>query len=115
MTNIEQEFFKTFGIEPKDYYGCNWDGYCPYPLEENNKCGKHCPHWVKYKTALPKITDRVLLELICILNTIKFQKEAYIYSCDYAELKWEILKTCINLRQIINQKVIQSLFREEEE
>lgn len=48
-TDLEKQFFDTFGIEPKtnQVYGIQLD----YHIEE-----------------YPQITDRILLELICIWN-----------------------------------------------
>lgn len=56
MTNeLEKMFFDTFGIEP---IGCNDNKNCTGALD----CTQ-CPN-AKY----PQITDRMLLELICIKN-----------------------------------------------
>ena len=50
MTNeIEKTFFDTFGIEER----CEFDKYC----DDCKTCG--CYHY-------PRITDRILLELMCI-------------------------------------------------
>lgn len=70
-TDLEKQFFDTFGIEPKKqcYY---WD--CPYstgdisqdiPMGERkcNKCNN--PN----KEIYPEITDCILLELICIISS----------------------------------------------
>ena len=71
MTNeLEKKFFNTFGIEPKKqcYY---WD--CPYstgdvvkdtPMNERDCNSCKNPN----KEIYPQITDRILLELICIKN-----------------------------------------------
>lgn len=71
MTNeLEKQFFNTFGIEPKKqcYY---WD--CPYstgdvvkdtPMNERDCNSCKNPN----KEIYPQITDRILLELICIKN-----------------------------------------------
>ena len=71
MTNeLEKQFFDTFGIEPKKqcYY---WD--CPYstgnivndtPMNERDCNSCKNPN----KEIYPQITDRILLELICIKN-----------------------------------------------
>ena len=57
-TELEQEFFKVFGIEPIPIksYG-NW--LIKGSITENDK-GE--------KVVYPEITDRKLLEMICILN-----------------------------------------------
>ena len=75
MTNeIEKQFFQCFGIEQKTnkVYGVQSN----YHIDE-----------------YPQITDRILLELICIHNTYL---GANLYSLDYESLKKEILKDLIN-------------------
>ena len=71
MTNeLEKQFFDTFGIEPKKqcYY---WD--CPYStgnivndIAMNERDCNSCKN--PDKEIYPQITDRMLLELICIKN-----------------------------------------------
>lgn len=109
MTNIEQEFFKTFGIEPKDYYGCDIDTWCPF---DNETCNEVCPYWVKYKTELPKITDRVLLELICLHST---WSKPRLCATNIEAIKRQVLRDLIfeNCDKLKYQ--VQSLFREEGE
>ena len=83
MTNeLEKIFFDTFGIEAK--CKCTKDGNCYF--QECSKCD-----W--YIHTYPQITDRILLELICIHNTYL---EANLYSLDYESLRKEILKDLIN-------------------
>lgn len=113
MNEIEEKFYKTFGIKQKDYYECDWD-YCPYPDE---KCCDTCPYWKKYKTEYPPITDRILLELICILNKLT---DFYAVEISYENLKTEILMSCIDwsVDAIRNEELkhqVQSLFTEGEE
>lgn len=134
-TELEQEFFKTFGIEPKIKDGCKYadnywnnerlanlygtfDAYlkekCPY---DNKECYTICSYSYD-KEVYPEITDSKLLEMICILN----KEGIYGYS-DWGgnfvigetveELKESILTDCIrNKSKIFNQ--IQQLFKEEE-
>ena len=54
-TKLEKQFFDTFGIEPMEI-----------PSREYDSNGEICSYYVEY----PQITDRILLELICLLNTI---------------------------------------------
>jgi hypothetical protein len=60
-TEIEKTFFDTFGIEPNaDIWWCENDNKicdCDYDCDET--CRTH-------KTGYPQISDRILLELICI-------------------------------------------------
>ena len=122
MTNLEQEFFKTFGIEPEYTY----IGH--YPLTDENG--------IIQPPTYPEITDRVLLELICILNSYysnTMQCCTMLTSKNIYELKNEILKELIDiLKQYTSlsflekdrdereeenwiKQQIQSLFREGEE
>ena len=118
MNEIEEKFMTTFNIKPQDYYACDWDSYCPYT--ELKQCGDTCPYWKKYKTDYPPITDRILLELICILNDFE---GIDIKSTTVEELKEELLKQCIEpfeypiafeehheIDKLYNQ--VQSLFTE---
>lgn len=88
--NIEEEFFKVFGIDPRDYYSCSIDSYCPY---NPNLCDENCPYYIKYKTAYPEITEDILLELICILN--KFTGYTSLFSDSCQGIKEEILKNTL--------------------
>ena len=74
MTNeLEKHFFSTFGIEPSTKYDYCWKS------EENKD------------KLYPPITDRILLELICIvLNT--FQTFEVYRIMDIDSLKEKILK-----------------------
>ena len=87
-TDIERQFFETFGIEPKyedacelaDEYWNNehlaneygvFDNYmeakgCPI---NKDGCTDNCRHSYT-KEVYPQITDRILLELICIAMDI---------------------------------------------
>ena len=99
VTELEQEFYKVFGIEQKVettpcYGGCKINGFEPYP----------------------EITAEKLLEMICVLN-----KEAVYGYSDWGgnfvigetveELKGSILTDCIrNKSKVFKQ--IQQLFKE---
>ena len=78
-TELEQEFFNVFGIEP-------------IPLELYG-------YWLVKGTiengmVYPEITDRKLLEMICILN----ETTCEVLSAENIEdLKNEILETCIKV------------------
>lgn len=72
MTNpIEQEFYKAFDIEPKYY--CSYHD-CNCPIEDVDKFNKKCPKQAvtkecdvrSTKLKYPPITNRRLLELICV-------------------------------------------------
>ena len=101
MTNIEEKFFKTFGIETRCIEK-NPTYCCDY--EDCNKCRG---------LGYPQITDRILLELICILNDFSdFCIEEICYEC----LKEEILCKCIEwldcaIKHDEFKAQVQSLFK----
>lgn len=114
MSEIEKQFFETFGIKPKKqcYY---WD--CPYSTGEiakdtpiNERDCVNCTN--PDKEVYPSITDNILLKLICIAHTspvITFT------SRDIKELKNEVLLVLcnwVNHRDIKQQ--VQELFKETE-
>ncbi len=111
MTNkLEQEFFKTFDIEPKHNDACKladkywyneslankfvtFDTYmeingCP---EKTKGCTSECKHAYNQEV-YPKITDRILLELICMVNT---HLDEGFWAENITELKEEILNNCL--------------------
>ena len=90
MTNqLQKQFFDTFGVEPK--YKCTKDGNCYF--QECSKCG-----W--YTRTYPQITDRILLELICIINQIDlyfYDEYDYFMAVNYKDLKEEVIVKCKRL------------------
>lgn len=103
MTNeLEKKFFDTFGIEISR---CTKDGNCYF--QECSKCD-----W--YIHTYPQITDRILLELICICNStyINGYTNYFMATGKTKEgLKEEILKKCIALSKDIKCQV-RTLFKE---
>ena len=102
MTNeLEKQFFDTFGIEPIEI-----------PSREYDSDGEICSYYVEYP-----IPDRILLELICILNSVsvEFKSECI------EDLKREILgETIILLEHAPNEETakfikhqVRTLFEEE--
>ena len=66
-TEIEKTFFDTFGIEPKSSFrGCKLGAKYYAEICDEPTC-KGCDEEIR-KTDYPQITDRILLELICIWN-----------------------------------------------
>lgn len=99
MTNeLEKTFFDTFGIEPKDNFkGCE-NGITFYTYGCNIPSCKGCSKEIREKE-YPQITDRILLELICIDN------QENIYKCrpfanNVEELKTYILEEFIRLSEL---------------
>ncbi len=68
MSEIEKQFFEVFGIEPKYYCGSEYI----FETMLENECTdgnlEKCKTCEKVSRIYPQITDRILLELICILN-----------------------------------------------
>ena len=106
-TEIEKQFFNTFGIEPDmcihakygyespegTWYFCNKnrDRCWTYP-SSSTTC--------KYReTSYPEITDRILLELICILSEWRtYLDSSYtIKANNTLHLKQDILKDFLEL------------------
>ena len=90
MTNeLEKQFFQCFGIKPSTKYDYCWKS------EEN-----------KDKLYL-QITDRILLELICICNSTYINGYTNYFMATgktKEELKEEILKKCIALSKDIKHQ-----------
>ena len=109
-TDIERQFFDTFGIEPREFKSCDVDSFCPY---EGQICSDTCPYYKTYKVDYPAITDSILLELICINAKSQDMYQDYyrIRSRDYNNLKIEILGDCMCEIEDIKQQV-QSLFKD---
>ena len=99
-SELTKTFFDTFGIEPKLE--------CIKPSDERcNECG--CCE-LKY----PQISDRILLELICILNENTTLDETYYQGASTVkELKKLVLKDLIKTKDnfdTIHQ--VRTLFEE---
>ena len=98
--NIQKQFFDTFGIEPKYY--CSYHD-CNCPIEDIGKFNKKCPKQAvtqdcdaRSKQVLyPQITDRIVLELICIHN--QYSHPFSIYGERKEFLKNDILECMINM------------------
>lgn len=92
-TDLEKQFFDTFEIEKR----CEFDKYC----KDCKTCG--CYHY-------PRLTNRILLELICIaLNT--FQTFEVYRIMDIDSLKEKILKLLILAQDDVYSQ-IHTLFKE---
>lgn len=127
-TDIERQFFETFGIKPEYQDRCTvedkyWDNeelaneYGTFDQYMNCKCGnqENCTtecSCAYQKEIYPQITDRILLELICINAKSQDMYQDYyrIRSRDYNNLKIEILGDCMCEREDIKQQV-QALFK----
>lgn len=101
-TELEEQFFKVFGIEPTIY--SLWDS-----KETQIK------NFKSYEV-YPEITYRVLLELIVVLvnNCANYHKFQYdICARTIETIKEQVLRDCIDAKDDIKQQ-IQQLFKEEQ-
>ena len=109
ITDIEKQFFETFGIKPRSYLLCTscWDCIDAQPCEQ-------CHYGKLIEDEYPKITDRILLELICILT--KFYGELVLEQCtDVKDLKEQVLNIFIRTSYKDNFKhQVRTLFDEVE-
>lgn len=90
MTNeLEKKFFDTFGIEP-EYKTCIFK-YCKNKKEYDcENCGDRIWHY-------PQITDRILLNLICIAN----QYEYYLISTNIKNIQARTLRMLLKTKKYL--------------
>ena len=127
MTNTEEQFYKTFEIEPTMLCGCEFKNLydyriaygsdvCIYAEVEDEK--EHCSTCRLAKQIhplYPVITDRILLELICILNSTNGINCTAYESKNIKDLEKEILNECIEIADDKELKQqVQALFKGEE-
>ncbi len=103
MTNeLEKQFFDTFGIK-KELNTCEAGRYgCPNP----GLCIDICSNFKSMKF-YPQITDRILLELICIANKAYIDLEG----TDIETMKNSLLENFIFFRRDVYDQV-RTLFEE---
>ena len=110
MTNeLEKQFFQCFGIEPKCQNTFINPSKCPF-----NK-SKECCDCVSFE--YPQITDRILLELICILTKrFDYADQNWLTKCnDIEELKVSVLRLLSLCTSSIIEKYkhqVRTLFEE---
>ena len=102
MTNeLEKTFFDTFEIEPKSVkrtLKLAMQGYGESDLPEDLK--QFISSQAQVYNVYPRITDRILLELICILNQIDldfYGEDDYFTAINYEGLKKEVIAKCKRL------------------
>ena len=110
ITDIEKQFFETFGIKPRSYLLCTscWDCIDAQPCEQ-------CHYGKLIEDEYPKISDRILLELICILTRHYLdEREPYeITSINIEQLKQQILSDIIRIADCEATKCqVQKIFKE---
>ena len=116
MNEIEEKFYKTFWIEP--YKSCIECGERDIDCLKGEITRKNCNSESAY--IFFEITDRILLELICMFNKYHITEAGdywnALISTDIETLKYEILNLAIENCTIENFKnSVQSLFTEGEE
>jgi hypothetical protein len=103
ITELEKQFFNTFGIEHEErYYNCkdNLEGKCGI------KCPCECCDKSEEVYCYPQITDRHYLGLLAILN-----KKSSFIGTTIDELKEEALTDSIVYHLSIKEEV-RALFEE---
>lgn len=126
-TELEKQFFETFGIEPKHNDGCklsdlyeknkkqislSYDAFIKKNCTEGDSglCYSTCP-FAYDDVEYPTITDTQYLELICFFST-----EIDYFTCfssDIETLKEDILTEFIFNNKLIDKQQVQSLFKGE--
>ena len=110
ITDIEKQFFETFGIKPRSYLLCTscWDCIDAQPCEQ-------CHYGKLIEDEYPKITDHILLKLICILTCHYLdEREPYeITSINMEQLKQQVLSDMIRIAGCEATKCqVQKIFKE---
>lgn len=135
-TELEKEFFKVFGIKPTFRYFVQSElpvvgtDYCrpTYDLTKEQFKNFALSRAKGYKLVevvkiYPEITDRKLLEMICILSQRKMAESEFykIKTSSTKTLKSYVLEDCVDFLRYMNElekqdfkHQIQQLFKEEE-
>lgn len=95
-TDLEKQFFSTFGIEPKSSFrGCKLGAKYYAEICDEPTC-KGCDEEIR-KTEYPQITDRILLELICIWNNACLYLEDNIAPINYQKVTETVLEYFVDI------------------
>ena len=106
---LTKTFFDTFDIEPRKFKSCDVGTFCPYPEKE---CGTDtCPYYRTYKVDYPAISDRILLELICILLSNNSPYMFKLGNWDVEKLKDTVLTMCIKLPDFLEWEDTSEYFK----
>ena len=116
-TEIEKTFFETFGIKPKK--GCT--AYDKFTEEEADViCNDKCAECSYLDDVYPKITDHILLELLCLLADL-YDSNSHGYpllSKNIKELKEDVLDDLMGAIDVENDypegytNKVRALFKE---
>ena len=113
-TELEEQFFKVFGIEPK-WKDKRVKNFKTHYTEKQAQYLRETTKNRNIQLCYPEITDRKLLKMICILNSTNGINCTAYESKNISDLKKEILNECMNISDDIELKAkIQQLFEEEE-
>lgn len=141
-TELEQEFFKVFGVEPKYIDGCKLNDkyFADEQLQKeyetlDDYMTFECPHQNEYCystcqyaydcSEYPEITDRKLLEMICVYNSFQNDEASLFIPFDINNVKdiaLQVITKSIKDKSLNNyycndvEKLkanIQQLFKEE--
>ena len=100
-TEIERTFFDTFEIKPKSVkrtLKLAMQGYDESDLPEDLE--QFISSQAQVYNVYPKITNRILLELVCIFNQIDldfYGEDDYFTAINYEGLKKEVIAKCKRL------------------
>ena len=104
ISELEKQFFAKFGIESKK--GCT--AYDKFTEEEADAiCNDKCAECLYLDDVYPKITDHILLELICILNKSRLVSVVNLRNFNYEDLKNTILRKNITIlkNEFLNNEI----------
>lgn len=108
-SKLEKQFFDTFGIEPKNRFkGCKLGAKYYSEICDEPTCNG-CDDEIR-ETEYPQITDRILLELICIVLNV-FETFEVNRIMDVDSLKEKILKLSMLAKDDVYSQV-RTLFAE---
>ena len=117
INKLEKQFFAKFGIEPKK--GCT--AYDKFTEEEADAiCNDKCAECSYLDDVYPKITDHILLELLCLLADLcDSNSHGYpLLSKNIKELKEDVLDDLMGAIDVENDypegytNKVRALFKE---
>ena len=93
-TELEQKFFRVFGIEPEEEQYCLWE--CKIPELEHVPCKKEC-QYQRHNVYYPCIDNEKLIQIFLILNQwYDWRYGVDIEAENVDDFKKEVLQKCID-------------------
>lgn len=92
ISELEKQFFDTFGIETIKRRTCSNAGDCP----DGCIVCDTCMHWHIRREDYPQITDHILLGLICVAN----QHENYPISTNIKNIQARTLRILLRTEKL---------------